>query len=227
MRRGGAVIDGLTETIMARGVTVINDRSHWSRWRRCVKPYGPEATRQWPAGFYAAILSVFSAIFLAAAPAHAQVGFDRPGGDYTSFVVKPADPNECASRCEHDSRCHAWSFSYPITENTNALCWLKSEVPIRIPAPCCVSGVRGAGVLEPRPGPIEFGIDRPGGDYRNIELPPDPSAETCKSACDADARCRAWTYVRPGYSGPAAHCFLKDHVKPPHHRPCCISGVVR
>ena len=40
-------------------------------------------------------------------------------------------------------------------------------------------------------------------------------------------RCRAWTYLRPGYGGPAARCFLKDRVKPPRRRPCCISGVVR
>jgi PAN domain-containing protein len=164
---------------------------------------------------------------LANVGAHAQVGFDRPGGDYTSFIVKPADPTQCASRCEHDSHCHAWSFSYPITENTNALCWLKSEVPARVPAPCCVSGVRGAAVVEPRSGAVEFAIDRPGGDYRSFELQPDPTGATCRTACDAEARCRAWTYVRPGYVNPAAQCVLKDHIKPPHRRPCCISGVVR
>ena len=32
---------------------------------------------------------------------------------------------------------------------------------------------------------------------------------------------------RPGYAGAAARCYLKDKVKPPRHKPCCISGVVR
>ncbi len=45
--------------------------------------------------------------------AKAQVGFDRLGGDYTSFPVRSGDPALCASRCERDSRCRAWAFSYP------------------------------------------------------------------------------------------------------------------
>jgi PAN domain-containing protein len=159
--------------------------------------------------------------------AHAQVGFDRPGGDYTSFVVRSGDPNACSARCERDARCRAWSFSYPVTENANALCWLKSEVTARMKGGCCVSGVRGAGVVEPRAGAVEFSIDRYGGDYRNLELPPDPTGGACKAACEAEGRCRAWTYARPGYIGTPAHCFLKDRIKPPHTKPCCISGVVR
>jgi hypothetical protein len=33
--------------------------------------------------------------------------------------------------------------------------------------------------------------------------------------------------VRPGYSGVAARCYLKDRITRPRHKPCCISGVVR
>ncbi len=32
------------------------------------------------------------------APARAQVGFDRPGGDYTSFSLRYGDPAQCAAR---------------------------------------------------------------------------------------------------------------------------------
>jgi hypothetical protein len=168
------------------------------------------------------------ALALAASPcARAQVGFDRPGSDYQSFVVRPADPAVCAARCERESRCRAWTFLYPTPEDPNGLCWLKSGVPARTEAPCCVSGVRGAGVIEPRTGPIEYSIDRYGGDYRNFELKPDATGAACKAACEADNKCRAWTYLRPGYAGPAARCFLKNQVKPPRRRPCCISGVVR
>jgi hypothetical protein len=87
--------------------------------------------------------------------------------------------------------------------------------------------VRGAGVIAPHRGPAEFAIDRVGGDYKTVELAPDPSGLTCKAACEGDNHCRAWTYLRPGYAGAASRCYLKDKVKPPHHRPCCISGVVR
>jgi hypothetical protein len=156
----------------------------------------------------------------------AQVGFDRHGGDYASFPVRSGDPALCAARCDRDSRCRAWSFNYPAGDD-QAVCWLKSQVPPRVEDSGTASGVRGAGVIEPRHGAREFSIDRPGGDYRNLQVPASALGETCKGACDADAQCRAWTYVRPGYVGPEAQCYLKDHLMPPHHKPCCISGVVR
>ena len=174
-----------------------------------------------------ACLVLLALLMAPLAPARAQVGFDRPGGDYTSFVLRSGDPAQCASRCERDSRCRAWAFSYPVTETGNAVCWLKSRVLPRFPTTCCVSGVRGAGVIEPRGGPIEFSIDRPGGDYRHFDLPPDPSGKSCQTSCEAEEGCRAWTYLRPGYGGPAATCYLKDHIARPQRRPCCISGVVR
>ncbi len=113
------------------------------------------------------------ALLLVASSAHAQVGFDRPGSDYSNFVVRPADPALCASRCEREGRCRAWTFQYPTPDNPNGVCWLKNTVPTRTKAPCCVSGVRGAGVIEPRGGPVEYSIDRYGGDLRNLELPPE------------------------------------------------------
>jgi PAN domain len=160
-------------------------------------------------------------------PAPAQVGYDRPGSDYLSFTVRGGDPAACAARCERDGRCRAWSFSYPRTKHVLATCSLKNKVVPREADTCCLSGVRGAGVIEPRRGPVEFGIDRTGGDFRNFELPSDPSGKSCQSACNGDERCRAWTYVRPGYAGASARCFLKSKIPRPHRKPCCISGVVR
>jgi hypothetical protein len=166
-------------------------------------------------------------VLAALAPARAQVGFDRLGGDYADFPVRSADPAQCAARCERDQRCRAWAFSYPVTENAAAFCWLKSRVTPRVAATCCVSGVRGAGVIEPHGDPIEFGIDRLGGDYRSFETAADPSGKSCATACMGETQCRAWTYARPGYSGASAACFLKDRVTKPQRRPCCVSGVVR
>src|SRR5262245_47857840 len=91
-------------------------------------------------------LSLFIALAAATTPAAAQVGYDRWGGDYASSRAFN-DPAQCAARCERDSRCRAWAFSYPATESPSAVCWLKSRVTARFPAPCCVSGVRGAGVI--------------------------------------------------------------------------------
>jgi hypothetical protein len=159
--------------------------------------------------------------------AFGQAGFDRPGGDYANSIVRSGDPTVCAARCERDSRCRAWTFSYPRTAGANAICWLKSDVTPRVRNACCISGVRGVGVVERRPGTIEFSIDRFGGDYRNFEMPSDPTGAACKAACENEGRCRAWTYVRPGYQGPSARCYLKDRLRAPRRKPCCISGVVR
>ena len=172
------------------------------------------------------VLGLSTALVLAAA-ARAQVGFDRTGGDYASLILRSGDPALCAARCERDSRCRAWAFAYPATESANALCWLKSRVTPRFEAPCCASGVRGTGVIEPKSGTTEFGVDRNGGDYRHFELSAEASGKSCEAACEAEEGCRAWTYVRPGYVGSSAVCYLKNRVTRPMRRPCCISGVVR
>jgi len=175
------------------------------------------------------ILVVFALVVAAGAGAMAQTGFDRPGQDYTSFVVRSGDPAACAQRCDRDRRCRSWSFAYPTTVAPRAMCFLKRGVPRRVASPCCVSGVRGSGVVTPRNrnSRVEFGIDRYGGDYRSLEVPAHPEGAQCAAACQGDSRCRAWTYVRPGYHGAAARCFLKSSVTRPRKRPCCISGVVR
>ena len=168
---------------------------------------------------------------IAMAQASAQQGFDRPGGDYTRFVVPSADPAVCSARCDRDARCRAWTFSYPNTAASGganaATCWLKHEVTPPRENRCCVSGVKGGGLGENRPGPIENAIDRYGGDFRNFDIPTNPSSETCNKACEDDNRCRAWTFVRSGYVGPAARCYLKDKITRPRRKPCCVSGVVR
>ena len=77
----------------------------------------------------------------------------------------------------------------------------------------------GAGQAPARQAAVGAGIP--------VEVPADTNGEACRAACQRDSQCRAWTYMRPGYQGPAARCFLKDRVTTPRRRPCCISGVVR
>jgi hypothetical protein len=164
---------------------------------------------------------------MAARPAMSQANFDRPGADYQNSPVNSGDPADCALVCERDRRCRAWSFSYPTDMNAGAVCWLKSNVPPRVQDNCCVSGVRGAGVVEPKSGAAETSIDRFGGDYKNFGLKNEEGDEACRAACTEDNKCRAWTYARPGYSGRDAHCFLKKEIKPPRRKAGFISGVVR
>jgi hypothetical protein len=174
-----------------------------------------------------ALLLGFVALLPALSPAVAQTGFDRRGGDYANFVVRSGDPAVCAARCERDKACRAWSFSYPRTAAVQAMCFLKKEVPPRIEDKCCSSGVKGTGVIEPRTGPEEYSTDRIGGDYRTYEMAPGAAEAQCRASCEADRRCRAWTYLRPGYGSNTARCYLKERVTRPRPRPCCISGVVR
>lgn len=172
------------------------------------------------------VVLVLGGVWAMASPAAAQVGYDRPGGDYLRFQIQNGDPAQCAARCDRDKRCRAWGFSFP-SDRGPALCWLKREVPAPVAASCCASGVRGAGVIPPADRRIEFAIDRPGGDLRHVSVAPDPAGANCAAACERDGACRAWTYMRPGYRGPTAHCYLKNRIKPPRRAPCCISGVVR
>ena len=161
-------------------------------------------------------------------PAQAQANFDRPGGDYLSVPVPSGDPADCAMQCERDRRCRSWSFNYPSDVIGGAVCWLKSTVPARVQDNCCVSGVRGAGVVEPKNAKVETSIDRFGGDYRSFDLKGGSEGDDeCKAACTADNKCRAWTYARPGYAGKAARCFLKNDIKPPRRKAGFTSGVVR
>jgi hypothetical protein len=174
-------------------------------------------------------LALVSAVLIAAAPSRgfAQANFDRPGGDYTHSEITSGDPAECALTCERDRRCRSWSFNYPTTEKEVAVCWLKNSVPKRAESTCCVSGVRGAGVVETRNRKLEIATDRYGGDYRSITVDADSEGDNCKTVCENDGKCRAWTYARPGYVGKDARCYLKDKIKPPRRKPGFISGVVR
>lgn len=161
--------------------------------------------------------------------AQAQVNFDRPGSDYLNAQLSSGDPAECALLCERDRGCRSWSFVYPRDPISGATCWLKNGVPQRQKNSCCVSGVRGAGVLEPLKEAIEPSIDRAGGDYRNFEVKTDDDDgdDACKAACASDQTCRAWTFARSGYVGRNARCFLKKDIKPPQRKPGFVSGVVR
>ncbi len=174
-----------------------------------------------------AVVAFAAAMAMGAAKAVAQSGYDRPGSDYASAPVITGDPAVCESRCDRDKGCRSWSFSYPSASGEPAMCWLKRAVAPRVKASCCVSGVRGGTVIEPRLGELEYSIDRTGGDYRSFETVADPRGKACAAACEGELRCRAWTYRRAGYGTAAPHCYLKDAIKPPRHKPCCISGVVR
>jgi hypothetical protein len=71
---------------------------------------------------------------------------------------------------------------------------------------------------------LEPNTNRFGNDYRDITMDiPDPAL--CRTECEKDPKCRAFTYVKPGVQGPKARCWLKDRVPVPTANSCCVSGV--
>jgi PAN domain-containing protein len=51
------------------------------------------------------------------------------------------------------------------------------------------------------------GTNLPGHDYASFNA---PSAFVCRTTCGGEARCQAYTWVKPGIQGPSGHCWLKD-----------------
>ena len=70
----------------------------------------------------------------------------------------------------------------------------------------------------------EYDTHRPGSDYRDFKLSA-PDFNLCRSTCNAEASCVAWTYQRPNEDGSRAHCWLKSKAPQRVYNDCCVSGV--
>lgn len=68
----------------------------------------------------------------------------------------------------------------------------------------------------------EQNVDRRGVTYAST---PAASPTACRRACQADAECLAWTFVRPPVQGPTGVCELKAAIAPGFASPCCVSGI--
>ena len=96
-----------------------------------------------------------------------------------------------------------------INRRNRALFWILALAPLAFVALSAQAQV----ATQTNPN-FEYGVDRPGGDYRNFELQFDAPG-LCAGQCAQEAQCRAWTYVKPGVQGPKARCWLKNVVPPP------------
>jgi hypothetical protein len=70
---------------------------------------------------------------------------DRAGSDYRSFDL--TNPGECQLACNQQRTCRAWTYVRPGVQGSNAKCHLKNAVPPATPNACCISGVKGPGVV--------------------------------------------------------------------------------
>jgi hypothetical protein len=145
---------------------------------------------------------------------------NRPGSDYRNFETQ-ADPAICRNECANDATCRAFTYVKPGVQGATARCWLKNAVPGAAGNSCCVSGVKSGSSSG---GGLEVNVNRKGGDYRHYDLASN-NPNQCRDDCMNDPKCRSFTFLRPSYWGPNAHCFLKDSVPGATQEDCCISGV--
>ncbi len=174
-------------------------------------------------GFIARIAAALVAGALAL-PALAQGTIEndtnRWGGDYLS--VRTRYVQQCRDRCVSDTRCMSWTYEKQKPGQSSAVCHLKNYIPAPSPNACCISGVvRSTRTLVNR---TDFNTNRPGADYARVSTS-NTDALGCRDSCDRDPRCRAWTWVRPGYQERNAVCWLKAGVPGRIWNVCCISGV--
>ncbi len=157
-----------------------------------------------------------------------ETGVNRPGRDYKDFEMEPTlgGFQPCQAACRNDSWCRAWTYVAAGVQGPKAHCWLKKSVPEPVKDSCCVSGV--SGVITG----LEFDTDRKGNNYRDfgigfqyVELSNQVELR-CRTACEKEEQCKAWTYVKPAKEGESAHCYLKNKVPKATKNNCCISGVV-
>lgn len=156
---------------------------------------------------------------------------DRPGGDYGT-PQPTSTPYDCAQMCSRDSTCYSYSWIKPSSPGRPGACYLKDQIVPEQTNVCCISGQKISTPATPLPTPTpsdittEVGVDRSGGDYYSYVGRMDANA--CATSCFNDrARCRAYTWVRPGTQGPNAVCYMKNTVPAPRADGCCTSGVVR
>ena len=95
----------------------------------------------------------------------------------------------------------------------------------RLPVPLCESQVTPVVAPGARVAPaVELDTNRYGQDFTGLDA---GSWQECQQACANEARCRAWTWVKPGIQGPGGKCWLKDGVPASSPDTCCVSQVLR
>ena len=102
-----------------------------------------------------------------------------PAGITPASRCAPAIPPNAPHAVSRTRAAAPGPSPIPPPKATNVRLLLQIQGHGTVASTCCVSGVRGTGVIEPRSGAIEFGVDRNGGDYRQFDLADDASGKSC------------------------------------------------
>jgi hypothetical protein len=119
--------------------------------------------------------------------------------------VENSSFDDCAQKCEAQSHCNAFTFN-----QLHSTCFLKlSANRATTFYALATTGVKLSPSMQPAAGAFGTGAafvmlsqtDSPGNDFSQRK---DSSVEECRSSCDADDRCHAFTYNLA-----RGECFLK------------------
>ena len=145
----------------------------------------------------------------------------------------------CMAQCHEDRDCgpgnrcapHLWNGErdlgrVPVGSNTvvpsnietHNVCVTNTDTTPVANLAALSSGI----TVSPAVGPGDDNMDRPGADYRSLNL---STAAQCADACQADGTCKSWTFVKAGVQAPNAICDLKSAVPAAVPNTCCTSGV--
>lgn len=121
-----------------------------------------------------------------------EQNIDRLGGDYAH--VPESSVYTCRKRCEQDSRCVAFTFSYG-----DRICHLKNTVTKPSHSTCCASGVVAIRKIYSMENSNLQDLD-----YIVVNA---SSAGDCQVKCYSDLRCKAYTFVKQRNA-----CYLKEGI---------------
>ena len=128
---------------------------------------------------------------------------DSPGNDYST--VENSSFEDCAQKCDAQNQCNAFTYNQLHSE-----CFLKLSVNrATMFYAFAITGVKLSPSMQPTAGASGSGAsfvmlsqtDSPGNDYSQLK---DRSVEECRSSCDANDECHAFTYNLA-----RGECFLK------------------
>jgi len=162
---------------------------------------------------------------------HGRLLLQRKADDVTGYWVENSSHQQCAS--ERDGSRYwgriKWKFNsgFNVFSGTWSYCdadpaagkdWHGKRNTLK----SVTTDAGGAGQVAKG---MEQDTDRPWNDFHHIVLT-DDDPTLCQQACQNDARCKAWTYVKPNtVQGPEPQCYLKSPAPDPSHNTCCVSGV--
>lgn len=135
---------------------------------------------------------------------------DRPGMDIGRYIN--LTPDGCRKKCAFSKECKSFTWVYPNVQDPSSVCYLKSGYPRPTAdgmySSDCISGTKFPSSNTMLP--AVAGLDFPGSDYASFATGLDTSHYSCNNQCAAEARCKAWTWLKDSTNPRKGTCYLKE-----------------